>query len=93
MTEYITIEPEATGDPLVMCLLTNVDLTQDGEVEVYPDATAGAEGSALAQTLFSIPGLAALTLDGGEMLITRTKDAEWHDLAEDISDALRDFFL
>jgi hypothetical protein len=93
MTEYVDLHPEPTDDPDVMVLLTNLDLTPGGEAEVYHSPDEGEEGSPLAQALFAVPGLAALTLDGGELTITREPDVEWHDLIEDVSDALRDFFL
>jgi hypothetical protein len=93
MTEYIDLHPEPTDDPDVMILLTNLDLSPGGEAEVYRSPDEGEEGSPLAQALFAVPGLAALTLDGGELTITRERDVEWHDLIEDVSGALRDFFL
>jgi len=91
MTEYIDIQPEPTDDPAVMRLVTNLALSEVREV--YDIREQGEEGSALAQALFAVPGLAALTIDARDLLIRRAPDVEWHDLVEDISDALRDFFL
>ncbi len=91
MTEYIEIEPETTDDPAVMRLATNLTLSEGREV--YHSPQEGEEGSALAQALFAMPGLAALTIDGSELLIRCAPGVEWHDLIEDVSDALRDFFL
>lgn len=93
MSEYVEIFPESTADPDVMRLVSNLNLTPDGEAEIYASPEEGDEGSTLAQTLFGIPGLAALTLDGSELLVTRQPGVEWHDLIEDITDALRDFYL
>jgi hypothetical protein len=93
VTEYVDLHPEPTSNPNVMILVTNLTLNPGGEAEVYRSPDEGEEGSPLAQELFAVPGLAALTLDGGELAITREPDVEWHDLIEDISDALRDFFL
>ena len=93
MTEYIDLQPEPGDDPDVMILVTNLDLTPGGEAEVYQSPDEGEEGSPLAQALFAVPGLAGLRLDGEELTITREPDVEWHDLIEDVSDALRDFFL
>ena len=93
MTEYIDLHPEPTDDLDVMILVTNLDLNPGGEVERYDSTAEGEEGSQLAQTPFSVPGLAALILNSGELTITRVPNVEWHDLIEDISDALRDFFL
>ena len=91
MTEYIQIEPEATDDPGEMRLITNLTLSEGREV--YRSADEGEEGSALAQALFNVPGLAALTIEGPAIRIRADADTEWHDLIEDISAALKDFFL
>lgn len=93
MSEYVNIQPEATDDPDVMHLITNLMLTPQDEPEVYPTPEDGDEGTPLAQTLFGVPGLAALHINGSVMVVQREQDVEWHDLIEDISDALRDFFL
>ena len=93
MSEYIEIQPEPTDDPEVMCLITNLSLTLEDGWEEYDSPEQGQEGSPLAQALFAVPGLEALTLDGSNIFISRAPDIEWHDLIEDISDVLRDFFL
>jgi hypothetical protein len=93
VTEYIDIRAEPTDDPDIMCLIANVDLSLEDDPEVYLTPEEGEEGSPVAQTLFMLPGLAALTIDGREMLLTRMAGVEWYDLIEDVRDALRDFFL
>jgi hypothetical protein len=93
VSEYIDIQPEPTDDPEVMCLITNLSLTPEDRWEEYFTPQDGQEGSPLAQALFSVPGLDALTLEGSNIFISRASDIEWHDLIEDISDVLRDFFL
>ncbi|NDJ51969.1 MAG: hypothetical protein GYB68_02655 [Chloroflexi bacterium] len=93
MTEYIDIDIEPSDHPDVMQMISNLDLTPNGEREVYRSPQEGDEGSPIAQTLFMIPGLAALELEGDTLTLTRQPEVEWHDLIEDVSDALRDFFL
>jgi hypothetical protein len=93
MTEYVTIEPDLTDDPDVIRLVTNLDLTPDGEPEDYASGDAGGEGSPLAQALFDVPGLAALRLDETDLLARRAPGVPWPPLIDDLSDALRDFFL
>lgn len=93
MSEYIDIQTEATDDPHTMLLRTNIALTEEEPVETYLSPEAGEEGSALAQALFEVPGLAALTIEGRSAWVTRSDDVEWHDLIEDVSDVIRDFFL
>ena len=91
MTEYIQIEPESTDDPSEMRLITNMTLSE--EREVYRSTAEGEEGSTLAQALFSVPGLAALTIEGPALTIRAEPDTEWHNLIEDLTAALKDFFL
>ncbi len=93
MTEYIDIRAEPTDDPDSMRLIANVDLSLEDDPEVYHTPEEGEEGSPVAQALFMLPGLAALTIDRREMLVTRMDGVEWYDLIEDVRDALRDFFL
>ena len=63
------------------------------EREVYPDPEDGDTGTPLAQALYAVPGLFSLTIEGKDLIIGRDPGVEWHDLVEDISDVLRDFFL
>ena len=93
MSEYVDIQAEGTDDPEVVWITTNVQLASGTEVEIYESPEEGDDGSALAQALFEIPGLAGLRLDGTEMFIRREPGVEWPALIADVSDALRDFFL
>ena len=93
MSEYIEAEYESTDDPDVMLITTNLNLTPDGGPETYQSPAEGDEGSPLAQTIFGVPGIVSLTLNGGEMLLRREPETPWYDLIEDVRDALRDFFL
>ncbi len=93
MTEYIDIRAEPTDDPEVTLIVTNLDLTAGGPPETYRTPEEGDSGSPVAQAIFTIPGVAWLHLDGREARVRRTPDVEWHDLVEDVSDVLKDFFL
>ena len=92
MSEYIDIRVEYEDNPAVARIVCNLDLAPDGP-EHYPDRAAGDEGTPLAQYLFGIEGLAALDLDGGKLTVRREPGAEWHALIDEISAALKDFFL
>lgn len=92
MSEYISLEPEYTLDPDLVILHTNLDLAPDG-AERYASRAEGEEGSPLAQFLFQIEGLAALELDGRRLIVRREPDAEWHALIDEITAALKEFFL
>jgi hypothetical protein len=93
MTEYIDIRAEQTSDPELIQIITNLDLTAGGPPETYGTPEEGDAGSPLAQAIFAIPGIAWLRLEGRTASIRRDPDVEWHDLIEDVSDALKDFFL
>jgi len=93
MTEYIDIRAEPSDDPEIMILVTNLDLTAGGPAEIYPSPEDGESGSPVAQAIFTIPGVAWLRLDGKQAALRREPDVEWHDLIEDVSDVLKDFFL
>lgn len=93
MTEYIDIKAESTDDPEVIRLITNLDLTAGGPPETYATPEDGDTGSPVAQAIFTIPGVAWLRLEGREASLRRGPDVEWHDLIEDVSDVLKDFFL
>ena len=92
MSEYIEIEAEATDDPDIMILQSNLVLA-DGERESYDSAAAMEEGSPLAQALAVIPGISSLVIDGGAMTVTGDGDTPWHIIIADISAAVKDFFL
>ncbi len=92
MSEYVTVETRPTGDPDVLEIVTNQTLTEDDE-EVYDTPEAGDEGSPLAQTLFVVEGIRALTIMERALLVTRDPDMPWEDIVDEVRDALRDFFL
>lgn len=93
MSEYITVTPQATDNPDVMILVTNQDLTTEGR-EHYPDRVSGDEGSALAQFLFGgVEGLVSLLIEGRTLVVERDPVVEWHALIDEITEALKEFFL
>lgn len=92
MSEYITVQAEYSDDPDQVRLVTNLNLAPEGH-ESYATCDEGDEGSPLAQTLFEIDGLSALDIEGGTLVVRRDPDAEWPALIDDISAALKEFFL
>ncbi len=92
MSEYITVDVEQDEDPDVVRLITNLILAPDGP-EAYPDREGGENGSPLAQMLFEIEGLAALDIEGKTLIVRRAPETEWPALIEDITSALKEFFL
>ena len=92
MSEYITVNAEPTDDADQIRLITNLNLAPDGP-ESYSNRDEGDEGSPLAQTLFGIDGLLALDLEDNVMTIRRDSEQEWPALIDEITAALKDFFL
>ncbi len=92
MSEYITVTVENTDDADRVRLVTNLNLAPDGP-ESYANRAEGDEGSPLAQTLFALEGLAALDIEGGTLIVRRDPGTEWPPLIDDITEALKDFFL
>ena len=93
MSEYVTVEFQATDNPDVLELFTNQTLTTEDE-EVYDNFEAGDEGSPIAQMLFNgIRGIRAMTVTEHMLLISRDSDTPWEEIVDEVRDALRDFFL
>ena len=92
MTEYISINMEPTDVPDVILIQTNLKLAPEGK-EVYPDRTSGEEGSPLAQTIFNVASILALTIDGSTMTIHHNGQIEVFQLVDEVQTALTDFFL
>lgn len=93
MSEYVTVEARPTDDPNTLEITTNQRLTT-AEREVYVSYEEGDEGSPIAQMLFNgMDGITALVITEHTLLITRDSDVPWEQLADDVRDALRDFFL
>ncbi len=92
MSEYIKVQVEYADDPDQVRLVTNLNLAPDGP-ESYASPADGDEGSPLAQTLFGIGGISALNIEGGSLFVRRDPGIEWPPLIDDITEALKDFFL
>ena len=94
MPEYIRITPEYDpDDDLVAALVTNLNLAYDGEEEYYANAAEGEEGSPLAQLMFLIDGVEQLTITEDSLIIRRRPDVDWYVLIDEISTAIKDFYL
>jgi len=92
MSEYITIEIETTSNPRCVKLVTNLDLAA-GNPEHYASRDQAELGSPLAQLLFEIGGLEELSIEGKTLTITAYAGLELTTLIDDLTAALKDFFL
>ena len=92
MSEYIEIETEPSDDEESMYFYTNLRLT-DQEQESYDSIESMEEGSAFANALAVVEGIETLTIEGGELTVSKHSDAEWHAIVLDITAVIKDFFL
>jgi hypothetical protein len=92
MSEYIEVQVEETDEFDEIVLVTNLPLTPDG-IEAYESVEAMAEGSALAQFLSTIPGIQALTIEDDSLTIQRDPTVAYHTVVEDVTAAIKEFFL
>ena len=92
MSEYIEIETEESDDGQRIRFYTNLCLAE-GESEDYDSPESMEEGSPVAQALAIIDGIAHLRIDGSDLIITRQPEVEWYVIVEEVSAALKDFFL
>lgn len=93
MSEYVTVETRSTDNPDLLEIITNMTLTPDSE-EIYNTFEEGDEGSPIAQMLFNgVRGILALAITPHTLLITRDSEVPWEEIADEVRDALRDFFL
>lgn len=91
MKENTRADLELTPDPRVAIFHTNRQVSETREV--YGSATEALDGSPLAALLATIEGVAALELDGQDVVITRDAAVVWDDIALQVVEALKDFFL
>jgi len=91
MKENTRTEIESTADPLVAIFHTNREVSD--EREVYRTREAALDGTPLAALLIEIEGVLALELNGNDITITRDASATWDDIALQVIEAVKDFFL
>ena len=92
MSEYIEIETEPSDDEEVMYFFTNLRLTDQAE-ESYGSVGEMEEGSAVANALAVVEGIETLKIEGGDLIVSKDADAEWHAIVLDITAVIKDFFL
>ena len=91
MKENTRTEIELSADPLVAIFHTNREVSD--EREVYPTRAAALDGTPLAALLIEIAGVVALELKGNDITLTRDPSATWDDIALQVIEAVKDFFL
>ncbi|HLF25958.1 MAG TPA: NifU N-terminal domain-containing protein [Anaerolineae bacterium] len=91
MKENTRADLELTPDPRVAIFHTNRELSETRET--YASIAAALDGSPLAALLATIEGVVALELDGSDVTLTRDEAVPWDDIALQVVEALKDFFL
>jgi hypothetical protein len=91
MKENTRADLELTLDPRVAIFHTNRQVSE--EREVYASVEAALDGTPLAALLATIEGVTAIELDGRDVIITRDEAIAWDDIALQVVEALKDFFL
>jgi hypothetical protein len=89
--ENTRAEIELTEDPLVAVFHTNREVSDAREV--YRTREAALDGAPLAALLIEIEGVVALELSAHDITVTRDASATWDDIALQVIEALKDFFL
>ncbi len=92
MSEYIEFEIEQGDDPALMCIRTNLRLTEEAE-ELYDSPAAMELGSPLAQMLAPVEGVIALRIAGYDLYVTGNEETPWHMIVPEITATVREFFL
>ena len=92
MSEYIEIETEESDDGSRLFVYTNLQLAEE-ESEDYDSRESREEGSPVAQALAMIDGIAHLRILKSDLIITRQPEYEWYGIVEEVSSALKAFFL
>ncbi len=85
------IATETTPDPTTMRFLPGRSVTGSGTVD-FADA-ASADRSPLAERLFSIEAVAAVSLGPDFVVVTRAADADWSDLKTVVLRAIMEHFM
>ena len=91
MKENTRADLELTPDPRVAIFHTNREVSESREGYASIDEALG--GSPLAALLATIEGVTAIELDGPDVTITRDARVAWEDIALQVVEVLKDFFL
>ena len=86
-TADLTISIQGTPNPNAAKFVLDRPVPGDGS-RSYFDATS-AEGDPLARHLFSLDGVRALLLVDNFITVTKTDDADWNDLVQDVQSIIR----
>lgn len=89
MSEEIKIRGELTPDPNICKFMVDGDLVEPGWTVIF-DSEFESLDSPLVDALFGIEGLARVRISGSDIVITKTSDLMWQELATQIVPAIRE---
>ena len=89
MSEEIKIRGELTPDPNICKFMVDGDLVEPGWTVIF-DSEFESFDSPLVDALFGIEGLARVRISGSDIVITKTSDLMWQELATQIVPAIRE---
>jgi len=87
------IQTEDTPNPATIKFLPGKDVLGEGASPVEFAREDGARGSALAEMLFSIPGVARVFYGSDYISVTKTEDARWPHIKPAVLGAIMDFYV
>ena len=91
MGQPVAVELKRTLDPHVVIYETNRWVTGMGQ-GLYTSASEAPEGS-MARKVLEHPGIAAVSVYGSTLTVTKRPDASWEGVAGDIKTALENFYI
>lgn len=89
MTEEIKIRGELTPDPNICKFMVDRDLVEPGWTVIF-DSEFESQDSPLIDRLFQVEGLARVRVYGPNIVVTKTTDMMWQELATQIVPAIRE---
>jgi len=91
MTEELELSAMPTPNPNTIKFIVNRELLQKGSYEF--NSPKEAEGSIIAEILFTVEGLSQVFVGKNFISITKQQDAGWEDVLEDSSNRIKETLL
>lgn len=90
MPDDLDIQVEGTPNPHAAKFTLGRSLPVEGSRSYFDPSDA--EGDALAEGLFQVEGVKALLVVEDFITVTKSEDAEWDDLVEEVAEVIRSRF-
>ncbi len=90
MSDELDIQVQGTPNPHAAKFTLSRTLPVEGSRSYF--APSDAEGDDLAEGLFEVEGVKALLVVEDFITVTKSEDAEWEDLVEEVAEVIRSRF-